>query len=237
MRKALFLLMIFVFIGACGEKKKTETTGPRPITKADIKTKDQEISYALGYRLGSSFNRDYFKLDESVYWKGFQDGLKNCKIRLGNDYFSYNMGLIDDYKFYYKNDVIFQYSPKLSDKIISIKVGIWFENQRNDTLFVDTTLVDDSTEFKVGLILTSKSGALSFVEIPQLEFVRGTVSFANIPGTVAEYRMTPPKVSNKIFYYWGGYYFYIEDLVLSPEKGVNIVLGRGSPRYHVEVIP
>ncbi len=75
MKKVVLMVMVMMFMGACGEEKKATPAGPKPITKTDIKTKDQEISYALGYRLGSSFNRDYFKLDENVYWKGFKDGL------------------------------------------------------------------------------------------------------------------------------------------------------------------
>ena len=77
MKKALILLAVAaLFVCSCGKEQSGE---PKPaaktaITKADLKTEDDNISYSLGFSMGSNFKKEELKVKLEIFQKGMKDG-------------------------------------------------------------------------------------------------------------------------------------------------------------------
>jgi len=75
MKKILFIILL----GAI-----TMTAQQKDITKKDLKTENDKISYAMGYNYGNILKDGGLNIVGKLFLKGFQDGLAN-KAKLLND--------------------------------------------------------------------------------------------------------------------------------------------------------
>jgi FKBP-type peptidyl-prolyl cis-trans isomerase len=88
MKKALILLAVAALFASSCEKMQPQ--GPKPaakkeITKADLKTEDDKVSYSLGFSMGSSFKKDELKMNLEIFQKGIKDGLTGSKQILNEE--------------------------------------------------------------------------------------------------------------------------------------------------------
>jgi FKBP-type peptidyl-prolyl cis-trans isomerase len=88
MKKALILLAVATLFASSCEKMQPQ--GPKPaakkeITKADLKTEDDKVSYSLGFSMGSSFKKDELKMNLEIFQKGIKDGLTGSKQILNEE--------------------------------------------------------------------------------------------------------------------------------------------------------
>jgi FKBP-type peptidyl-prolyl cis-trans isomerase FklB len=78
MRKILALLAVAVFfIYSCGQKQAEEPKAAekKEITKADLKTEDDKISYSIGFSLGSNLKKEEFDMNLDVFQRGIRDAI------------------------------------------------------------------------------------------------------------------------------------------------------------------
>ncbi len=88
MKKVLILLAVAALFASSCEKMQPQ--GPKPgakkeITKADLKTEDDKVSYSLGFSMGSSFKKDELKMNLEIFQKGIKDGLTGSKQILNEE--------------------------------------------------------------------------------------------------------------------------------------------------------
>jgi FKBP-type peptidyl-prolyl cis-trans isomerase FklB len=82
MKKVLiFLAVAVLFVTSCKitQAQKSETAVKKEITKADLKTEDDKVSYSIGFSMGSAFKKDELKMNLEVFQKGIEDGFKGGK--------------------------------------------------------------------------------------------------------------------------------------------------------------
>jgi len=82
MKKVLFILAVAVlFVTSCKitQAQKPEPAVKKEITKADLKTEDDKVSYSIGFSMGSSFKKDELKMNLEVFQKGIEDGFTGGK--------------------------------------------------------------------------------------------------------------------------------------------------------------
>ena len=88
MKKALILLAVAALFAFSCEKKQTQTPKPavkKEITKADLKTEDDKVSYSLGFSMGSNFKKDDLKMNLEMFQKGMKDGFTGGKQILNEE--------------------------------------------------------------------------------------------------------------------------------------------------------
>ena len=77
MKKVLFFLAVAVlFVTSCKitQAQKPEPAVKKEITKADLKTEDDKVSYSIGFSIGSNFKKDELKMNLEIFQKGIEDG-------------------------------------------------------------------------------------------------------------------------------------------------------------------
>jgi FKBP-type peptidyl-prolyl cis-trans isomerase FklB len=77
MKKALILLAVAaLFVCSCGKEQseKPKPAAKTAITKADLKTEDDKVSYSLGFSMGSNFKKEELKVKLEIFQKGIEDG-------------------------------------------------------------------------------------------------------------------------------------------------------------------
>jgi FKBP-type peptidyl-prolyl cis-trans isomerase FklB len=82
MRSILILVAaITLFVSSCQQAKeqKAQPAEKKEITKADLKTEDDNISYSLGFSMGSRFIRDGLEINLEVFQEGMKDGFTGSK--------------------------------------------------------------------------------------------------------------------------------------------------------------
>lgn len=82
MKKVLiFLAVAVLFVTSCKitQAQKPEPAVKKEITKADLKTEDDKVSYSIGFSMGSSFKKDELKMNLEVFHKGIEDGFTGGK--------------------------------------------------------------------------------------------------------------------------------------------------------------
>ena len=88
MRNVLILLAVAtLFVCSC---EKTQSQKPKPsakkeITKADLKTEDDKVSYSLGFSMGSGFKKDELRMNFEIFQKGIEDGFTGSKQILNEE--------------------------------------------------------------------------------------------------------------------------------------------------------
>ena len=82
MRSILILVAaITLFVTSCqqAEEQNAKSAEKKEITKADLKTEDDNISYSLGFSMGSRFVRDGLGINLEIFQEGMKDGFTGSK--------------------------------------------------------------------------------------------------------------------------------------------------------------
>ena len=82
MRSILILVAaITLFVSSCQQAKEqnAKPAAKKEITKADLKTEDDNISYSLGFSMGSRFVRDGLEINLEIFQEGMKDGFTGSK--------------------------------------------------------------------------------------------------------------------------------------------------------------
>ena len=82
MRSILILVAaITLFVSSCQQAKEqnAKPAEKKEITKADLKTEDDNISYSLGFSMGSRFIRDGLEINLEIFQEGMKDGFTGSK--------------------------------------------------------------------------------------------------------------------------------------------------------------
>jgi FKBP-type peptidyl-prolyl cis-trans isomerase FklB len=82
MRSILILVAaITLFVSSCQQagEQKAKPSETKEITKADLKTEDDNISYSLGFSMGSRFIRDGLEINLEIFQEGMKDGFTGSK--------------------------------------------------------------------------------------------------------------------------------------------------------------
>ena len=82
MRSILILVAaITLFVSSCQQagEQKVKPAEKKEITKADLKTEDDNISYSLGFSMGSRFIRDGLEINLEIFQEGMKDGFTGSK--------------------------------------------------------------------------------------------------------------------------------------------------------------
>ena len=82
MRSILILVAaITLFVSSCQQAKEqnAKPAEKKEITKADLKTEDDNISYSLGFSMGSRFVRDGLEINLEIFQEGMKDGFTGSK--------------------------------------------------------------------------------------------------------------------------------------------------------------
>jgi FKBP-type peptidyl-prolyl cis-trans isomerase FklB len=83
MKKVLMLVAVAaLFASSCQEPKPA---AEKEITKADLKTEDDKVSYSVGFSMGSSFKQDELKINLEILQQGMEDGFTGSKQLLDEE--------------------------------------------------------------------------------------------------------------------------------------------------------
>ncbi len=83
MKKVLMLVAVAaLFASSCQEPKPA---AEKEITKADLKTEDDRVSYSVGFSMGSSFKQDELKINLEILQQGMEDGFTGSKQLLDEE--------------------------------------------------------------------------------------------------------------------------------------------------------
>jgi FKBP-type peptidyl-prolyl cis-trans isomerase len=88
MRSILILVAaITLFVSSCQQapEQQAKPAEKKEITKADLKTEDDNISYSLGFSMGSRFVRDGLGIDLDIFQEGMKDGFTGSKQLLNEE--------------------------------------------------------------------------------------------------------------------------------------------------------
>ena len=88
MRSVLILVAaITLFVSSCqqAEEQNSKPAEKKEITKADLKTEDDNISYGLGFSMGSRFVRDGLGINLEIFQEGMKDGFTGSKQILNEE--------------------------------------------------------------------------------------------------------------------------------------------------------
>jgi len=83
MKKIVILLVVTaLFSFSCGEP----TPGTKEeLTKADLKTEDDKVSYAIGVSIGSNFRNEELEMNLEILQQGIKDGFTDSKQLLDEE--------------------------------------------------------------------------------------------------------------------------------------------------------
>ena len=76
MKRVLILLVFSAFLASsCGktQSEDPEHSAKGEITKADLQTEDDRVSYSIGFSMGSSFKKDELKVNLDMFQQGVED--------------------------------------------------------------------------------------------------------------------------------------------------------------------
>ena len=75
MKKVLILLaVVTLFAPSCEKTQEQKPAAKKEITKADLKTEDDKVSYSLGFSTGSGFKMNELEINLEIFQKGVKDG-------------------------------------------------------------------------------------------------------------------------------------------------------------------
>ncbi len=78
----MLLVVAAFFASSCQEPKPA---AEKEITKADLKTEDDRVSYSVGFSMGSSFKQDELKINLEILQRGMEDGFTGSKQLLDEE--------------------------------------------------------------------------------------------------------------------------------------------------------
>ena len=83
----IFVAAITLFVSSCqqAEEQNLKPAEKKEITKADLKTEDDNISYSLGFSMGSRFVRDGLGINLEIFQEGMKDGFTGSKQILNEE--------------------------------------------------------------------------------------------------------------------------------------------------------
>jgi len=86
MKRFLILLAgALLFVSSCQNIRDQEPAAKMELTKADLKTEDDKVSYSLGFSMGKNFKKDELKINLEIYQKGIKDGSTGSKQLLDEE--------------------------------------------------------------------------------------------------------------------------------------------------------
>jgi len=83
----IFVAAITLFGSSCQQagEQNAKRAEKKEITKADLKTEDDNISYSLGFSMGSRFIRDGLAINLEMFQEGMKDGFTGSKQMLDDE--------------------------------------------------------------------------------------------------------------------------------------------------------
>jgi len=85
MKRVLILLVFSVFLASSCDKTQSEPAAKQEITKADLQTEDDKVSYSIGFSMGSSFKKDELKVNLQMFQQGLEDSYTGSKQILSEE--------------------------------------------------------------------------------------------------------------------------------------------------------
>jgi FKBP-type peptidyl-prolyl cis-trans isomerase len=87
MMKKVLILFAFalLFASSCQEMQAQKPAAEKEMTKADLKTEDDKISYSIGFSMGSRFKTDELQLNLEIFQEGMKDGFTGRKQLLNEE--------------------------------------------------------------------------------------------------------------------------------------------------------
>lgn len=80
MKQVLILFAVAAFFASsCQKMESQESIAEKEVTKADLKTEEDLVSYSLGFAMGSDFKKKELKIDMRIFQEGLKDGLTGSK--------------------------------------------------------------------------------------------------------------------------------------------------------------
>lgn len=86
MKKVLILLACaLLFVSSCQKMREQKPAAEKEMTKADLKTENDKISYSIGFSMGSRFKMDELELNLEIFQEGIKDGFTGSKQLLNEE--------------------------------------------------------------------------------------------------------------------------------------------------------
>jgi len=165
MKNLTLFVLIFISIISFGQTN---------IPFESLKYEDGKAIYQGKPFTGSSIEITLKK--KGILYK-FQNGLLDCCFRKENEFFNYKNGIVLEYKYFQPNGDLLFYFNNLNSvkKVSSIRFGIQFDTESNDTVYIKNILNKEFVEFKIGAVLKMTFGKNDFIEAKNIEFISATV--------------------------------------------------------------
>jgi FKBP-type peptidyl-prolyl cis-trans isomerase len=81
----ILLAVALLFVSSCQKTQEQKLAAKKEITKADLKTENDKISYSIGFSMGSRFKMDELELNLEIFQEGMKDGLTGSKQLLNEE--------------------------------------------------------------------------------------------------------------------------------------------------------
>ncbi len=87
MKKVLILLAVGgLFVSSCDKPQPQKSAAENEITRADLKTEDDKVSYSLGFSMGANLKkRGELKINIDTFQQGVRDGFTDSNPLLNQD--------------------------------------------------------------------------------------------------------------------------------------------------------
>ncbi|MBW1743539.1 MAG: FKBP-type peptidyl-prolyl cis-trans isomerase [Deltaproteobacteria bacterium] len=85
MKRVLILLVFSAFLALSCDKTQQEPGAKQQITKEDLKTEDDRVSYSIGFSMGSSFKKDELKVNLDMFQQGVKDSFTGSQQILSEE--------------------------------------------------------------------------------------------------------------------------------------------------------
>jgi FKBP-type peptidyl-prolyl cis-trans isomerase len=81
MMKRILIVLVgaLLCISSCQKTQEQKPAAKKEITKADLKTEDDKMSYSVGYSIGSRFKMDELQINFEIFQGGMEDGFTGSK--------------------------------------------------------------------------------------------------------------------------------------------------------------
>ena len=85
--KRILIVMVgaLLCISSCQKAQEQKPAAKKEITKTDLKTEDDKISYSIGYSIGSRFKADELQINSEIFQEGIEDGFTGAKQLLNEE--------------------------------------------------------------------------------------------------------------------------------------------------------
>jgi FKBP-type peptidyl-prolyl cis-trans isomerase FklB len=81
----IVLAAMLLFVSSCQQSKEEKPIAKPELTKADLKTEDDKLSYSLGFLTGSRYRSGDFHINLDIFQAGVRDGFTGNKQLLDED--------------------------------------------------------------------------------------------------------------------------------------------------------